>query len=176
MLPPAGASGAARLSAFHHGSGLGDRTPLPGFSTALPELVPFKRALPANRPATVQRCFSRTGRNAGRAARPEAARERVVNPRAGAVPAPPYGIPSGRRPLVSGQGLCNRIRDECQGGVPAIVTPNFRVLSQFDYGASNVSRRLLPPKIKRTIPKIIPGSFSISFQRLGAQFPFGASP
>ena len=43
----------------------------------------FKRALPANRPATVQRCFSQTGRNAGRADIPEAARERVASPRAG---------------------------------------------------------------------------------------------
>ncbi len=31
----------------------------------------FKRALPANRPATVQRCSSQTGRNAGRAEDPK---------------------------------------------------------------------------------------------------------
>ena len=31
----------------------------------------FKRALPANRPATVQRCSSQTGRNAGRAEFPK---------------------------------------------------------------------------------------------------------
>ncbi len=31
----------------------------------------FKRALPANRPAAVQRCFSQTGRNAGRADNPK---------------------------------------------------------------------------------------------------------
>ena len=40
------ASGAARLSAFHRGSGLGDRTPLPSFSSALPELVPLSGRYP----------------------------------------------------------------------------------------------------------------------------------
>ncbi|HET8920672.1 MAG TPA: hypothetical protein VFN27_13450, partial [Xanthobacteraceae bacterium] len=35
------AAAGAHLSAFHRGSGLGDRTPLPGFSSALPELVPL---------------------------------------------------------------------------------------------------------------------------------------
>jgi hypothetical protein len=39
-------SGGAHLSAFHRGSGLGDRTPLPGFSSALPELVPLSGRYP----------------------------------------------------------------------------------------------------------------------------------
>src|SRR5205807_9811454 len=38
----------------------------------------FKRALPANRPATVQRCFSQTGRNAGRAEPPKPPGERIA--------------------------------------------------------------------------------------------------
>jgi len=40
------ASGAARLSAFHHGSRLGDRTPPLSSSTALPELVPVSGRYP----------------------------------------------------------------------------------------------------------------------------------
>jgi hypothetical protein len=36
----------AHLSAFHRGSGLGDRTPPPSFSSALPELVPLSGRYP----------------------------------------------------------------------------------------------------------------------------------
>jgi len=39
-------SAGAHLSAFHRGSGLGDRTPLPSFSSALPELVPLSGRYP----------------------------------------------------------------------------------------------------------------------------------
>ena len=54
------------LSAFHRGSGLGDRTPPPSFSSALPGMRP-PSGFPLSLPVSVQRCFSRTGRNAGRA-------------------------------------------------------------------------------------------------------------
>jgi len=70
MLPPADASGAARLSAFHHGSGLGDRTPPLSFSTALPGMRP-PSGFPLSLPVSVQRCFSRTGRSADRAEDPK---------------------------------------------------------------------------------------------------------
>ena len=59
----------------------------------------FKRALPANRPATVQRCFSQTGRNAGRAEFPKTARERIASPPAGTALAPRYGLPATARPI-----------------------------------------------------------------------------
>jgi hypothetical protein len=40
------AAAGAHLSAFHRGPGLGDRTPLPGSSSALPELVPLSGRYP----------------------------------------------------------------------------------------------------------------------------------
>jgi hypothetical protein len=64
--PAAPGSPGAHLSAFHRGSGLGDRTPPPSFSSALPVMRP-PSGFPLSLPVSVQRCFSRTGRNADRA-------------------------------------------------------------------------------------------------------------
>jgi hypothetical protein len=85
--PAAPPSGGAHLSAFHRGSGLGDRTPLPDFSSALPELVPVSRRYPQ----TSQPQFSDAPRRpvvtpVGRV--PEAARERVASPPAGTATSP----------------------------------------------------------------------------------------
>jgi hypothetical protein len=96
--PAAPPSGGAHLSAFHRGSGLGDRTPPPSFSSALPGMRP-PSGFPLSLPVSVQRCFSRTGRNAGRADFPNC-RERVASPRAGTALAP--GLrPAGRSPSES---------------------------------------------------------------------------
>ena len=105
--PAAPPSGGAHLSAFHRGSGLGDRTPPPSFSSALPELVPLKRALPANRPAAVQRCFSQTGRNAGRAEFPKLPGS-GLQLRARAPHSPrACGLPAAARPIGEVRSMCN---------------------------------------------------------------------
>ena len=58
---------------------------------------------------------SQTGRRAGRAGPPGAARERGANPRAGTALAPHSGLPSGRRPSSSENWSRNRNGDVCQG-------------------------------------------------------------
>jgi hypothetical protein len=68
--PAAPGSPGAHLSAFHRGSGLGDRTPLPGFSSALPGMRP-PSGFPLSLPVSAQRCFSQTGHSAGRANNPK---------------------------------------------------------------------------------------------------------
>jgi hypothetical protein len=73
----------AHLSAFHRGSGLGDRTPLPSFSSALPGMRP-PSGVTLSLPVSVQRCFSRTGRSASRAEDPKLPRSGLQIPPAGA--------------------------------------------------------------------------------------------
>jgi hypothetical protein len=99
--PAAPGSPGAHLSAFHRGSGLGDRTPPPSFSSALPVMRP-PSGFPLSLPVSVQRCFSRTGRNADRADFPKLpgnglqVRARVPHsPRA-------YGLPAAARPIARG--------------------------------------------------------------------------
>ena len=83
----------AHLSAFHRGSGLGDRTPLPGFSSALPGRRP-PSGFPLSLPVSVQRCFSRTGRSAGRAEDPKPPGSGLQIPRAGTALAPHCSLPA----------------------------------------------------------------------------------
>ena len=141
MLPPACASGAARLSAFHHGSGLGDGTPPLSFSTALPGMGPVSGRYPQTGPSQYSEAPRRpvvvpVGR------RPEAARERVVNPRAGAVPTPSCGIPFRKASLTGGLDVCNWNRDRCQELVSKFETDeklsNLRIEQRF----SNVNNCL----------------------------------
>jgi hypothetical protein len=90
-------SGGAHLSAFHRGSGLGDRTPPPSFSSALPGMRP-PSGFPLSLPVSVQRCFSRTGRNAGRADFPKLPGSGLQS-RARAPHSPrAYGLPAAARP------------------------------------------------------------------------------
>ena len=99
--PAAPPSGGAHLSAFHRGSGLGDRTPPPSFSSALPGMRP-PSGFPLSLPVSVQRCFSRTGRNAGRADFPKLpgsglqGRARVPHSPRGC------GLPAAARPIGRG--------------------------------------------------------------------------
>src|SRR5262249_22401883 len=91
----------AHLSAFHRGSGLGDRTPLPGFSSALPGMGPVSGRYPQTDPSQ----YSEAPRRpvvvpVGRV--PEAARERVANPPAGAALAPCCGLPAAAPPIGRG--------------------------------------------------------------------------
>ena len=95
--PAAPPSGGAHLSAFHRGSGLGDRTPPPSFSSALPGMRP-PSGFPLSLPVSVQRCFSRTGRNAGRADFPKLPGSGLqVRARAPHSPRA-YGLPAAARP------------------------------------------------------------------------------
>jgi hypothetical protein len=95
--PAAPGSPGAHLSAFHRGSGLGDRTPPPSFSSALPGMRP-PSGFPLSLPVSVQRCFSRTGRNAGRADFPKLPGSGLqVRARAPHSPRA-YGLPAAARP------------------------------------------------------------------------------
>ncbi len=75
----------------------------------------FKRALPANRPAAVQRCFSQTGRNAGRADNPKLPGSGLqVRPR---VPHSPRAMacrPQRVRIMGEVRPVCNWNGDQCQ--------------------------------------------------------------
>jgi hypothetical protein len=97
-------TGGAHLSAFHRGSGLGDRTPLPGFSSALPGMRP-PSGFPLSLPVSVQRCFSRTGRNAGRADNPKPPGSGLqIRARAPHSPRA-YGLPAAARPIGRGSDV-----------------------------------------------------------------------
>jgi hypothetical protein len=112
MLPPARASGAARLSAFHRGSCLGDPTPPLSSRYALPgtrsertipmvrKTVRLSRGRYPRLPVPVQRIPRRPViMPAGRM--PGAAPAQVASPRGSAAPAPPSKVPSRRRPSMS---------------------------------------------------------------------------
>jgi hypothetical protein len=113
--PAAPPSGGAHLSAFHRGSGLGDRTPPPSFSSALPGMRP-PSGFPLSLPVSVQRCFSRTGRNAGRADFPKLPGSGLQG-RARAPHSPrAYGLPAAARPNHRARfsSICNEIGDDSQ--------------------------------------------------------------
>jgi hypothetical protein len=109
--------GHARLSAFHRGSSLGDRTPLLSFRHALPatwsgRTIPKLRTTGFERPCASQRALpapscpspassSQTGHNAGRACSRSRPGAECIVPRAGTALAPPLGIPSRQASLVS---------------------------------------------------------------------------
>ncbi len=121
LLPPSragkGWEGRARLSAFHRGSSLGDRTPLLSFRHALPatwsgRTIPKLRTTGFERPCASQRALpapscpspassSQTGHNAGRACSRSRPGADCIVPRAGTALAPPLGIPSRQASLVS---------------------------------------------------------------------------
>ena len=100
-------AGCARLSALHRGSRLGDRTPplSSGPRFALWRIVTSARtAVHAGlRTLSTAKLSQTPGRPVIMPAgsMPEAARERIANPRAGAALAPHSGQPSGKRPSVS---------------------------------------------------------------------------
>ena len=95
-------AGRARLSALHRGSRLGDLTPPLSFG---PRFLTADGSLRfCGLEALSAAEFSQTpGRPVVMPAgpMPEAARERIANPRAGAALAPHSGQPSGKRPSVS---------------------------------------------------------------------------
>jgi hypothetical protein len=122
----------ARLSALHRGSRLGDRTPPLSFGPRFTLWRIVTSAHHASSHAGLRTLSTaKLSRTPGRPVvmpvgmMPEAARERIANPRAGAAPAPHSGLPSGKRPLRErADWSCNRNSDICQYKSDNILPPD----------------------------------------------------